>query len=142
MLIPVIFPKHASFQPQKHRTHTIIKTCHFICFMSLLSKLLQTSVDPIQVSQSVSIPFQGCRESKYRDRNSTYHLGERNPASTEEKTSARWFWESWDKEFKAVLLSDICTHYSSLLLVCLLGYFLVLFCFGFVFGFVFIFLTM
>lgn len=61
---PCCFSQTCTLQPQKHRTHTIIKPCHFTCFMSFLPNLSQTLVDQIQVSQTVSIPFQGCRESK------------------------------------------------------------------------------
>lgn len=43
--------------PETQRAHTIIKICQFICFMPLLSNLSQTSVDPTQVSQIISIHF-------------------------------------------------------------------------------------
>lgn len=78
----LFFPNMHPSAPETHRTHTIIKTCHFICFMPLLPNLSQTSVDPIQVSQTISIPFQGCRESKWGNRNSTAHLGEIRSGAT------------------------------------------------------------
>lgn len=53
-LLPFFFP---DMHPEIYRTHIIIKTCQFICFMSFLSNLSQTSIDPIQVSQIKSISF-------------------------------------------------------------------------------------
>lgn len=57
------FPNMHPSAPETHRTHTIIKTCHFICFMPLLPNLSQTSVDPIQVSRLYPFLFKDAEKA-------------------------------------------------------------------------------